>query len=133
MLGLFAVAWLSMAMQPCAMAFGGDSDGDCPHCPPAISAQGHAGHTAGDDPAAGVMPCADGGADCDLFDQYNYDGRSGQGKVKDAPTDLLLAILPAPARDPRILRDSVTSTILKTSAPPGVPPALNVLYCVYLD
>ena len=37
-LGAFVVVCLNMALQPCAMAFGGDHD--CVHCPPAITDEG---------------------------------------------------------------------------------------------
>lgn len=114
------------------MAFGGEHDGDCPNCPPSHSEQ-HDGHNlAPSDMADHEMPCASGVADCSILDELNYDGRNAQLKVKDAPEDLPVAILPVAqvALDIKPTRRIYLRPI--QSHPPGPPQALNKLYCVYL-
>lgn len=134
MLGLFVVLWLNMALQPCAMAFSDEHQHDCPQCPPAhsreIPPQGsHESH----DKALEGAPCNAGASQCAFSDDYNYDGRTAQIKVKDAPSDVPVAIAPA------VVGLSLADTVSASLGPddpshrPGVPPSLNILYCVYLD
>jgi len=126
-LGLFALVCLNLALQPCAMALQSD-DYDCGHCPPA-QASGHAETHAGHDQDA---PCADATSDCAMADDWNHDGRGGQFKVKDAPTDTLIAITPhelaAPFRRPA---DAILRSRYALSHAATAPP-LYVLNCVYL-
>ena len=137
MLGVFAIVWLNMALQPCAMAFGGGGDHDCVHCPPVQAEEGsaHGAHHQDDsDDADSVSsPCDMGVSQCAFGDDFNYDGRILKVKVKDAPGDVPLAIAPGIAEvslaaiSPAIPCNSIRSCV------PGEPPPLNVLYCVYLD
>lgn len=124
-LALFAVVWVSMAIQPCAMAMGDDSD--CPHCPPAMVGEHHDGQM-----SSGAMPCMDGG-DCDNFDQFNYDGRSAKLKFEPALVDLFVGAVSLSDLMPANRRDEFLPLTFDDGAGPGIPPPLNVLYCVYLD
>ena len=130
-LGVIVVMWLNLVLQPCAMAFGGNSDQDCPDCPPAHSQ--HDGHEmASMDIADLGMPCAGISADCGVLDDLNYDGRNAQLKVKDAPDDSPVVVLPFAnlATDIKPARRAYLRPIQRH--PPGPSPALNKLYCVYL-
>ena len=127
-LGLFAVSWLAMALQPCAMALGMDAGHDCPHCPPAHSA--HAGH--GDmHGAPAPTSCAGGASGCDSFAEYNYDGRLLELKPEDAPVDVPMAVLP-PGGDV-IAASVVARTVARSIHPPGVPPPVSIRFCVFLN
>jgi len=130
-LGLFVVVWLNMALQSCAMAFGGAGDHDCTHCPPTHSGE-LAAHSAHDrDHAAPVTaPCETSASQCALVDDFNYDGRSA--KVKDAPSDVPVGIVPSPSGILAESRSSRYSALGDRSCPPSGLPPLNVLYCVYL-
>ncbi len=133
-LGMFVVVCLNMALQPCAMAFGGAGENDCMHCPPALAEEGasHSMHHA-DDSNGRSAPCATGMSQCVVGDDINIDSRTSTVKVKDVPADMPLAIVSsmvvlAPAEYSASLPRSCTRSYL-----PGDPPPLNVLYCVYLD
>ena len=124
-LGAFVFVWLNLALQPCVMALGSEHQGDCPRCPPATSEQ-HALH----DMASMEMPCATS-ADCTVLDDYNYDGRTNQSKVKDFQGDSF-AVVPWALTEPgpevsRPLRSSTTSNHHSGASPP-----LHIFYCVYL-
>ena len=79
------------------------------------------------------MPCATSSDDCSLIDDLKYDGRNAELKLKDAPSDVPLAI------HPEITQVSRTQSAVEIgwhptrSPPPGKKTPLNVLYCVYLD
>ncbi|NND60742.1 MAG: hypothetical protein HKN49_10785 [Gammaproteobacteria bacterium] len=124
-LGVFAVVWLNLVLQPCVMALESDNHGDCPHCPPEMS-QHHAGH----DMARMETPCASDG-ECDPLNEFNYDGRNIQ--VKADKFEVVLALLP-----PAFNRNQPTVAGLARSTRDsdhlsGAAPPLRVLYCVYLD
>ena len=127
-LGLFVAVWMKLALQPCAMAFELAADPDCLHCPPE-QMQEHGGMHGGMDHE---MPCADGMSDCAIIEDLNVDARGDQTKLKDAPGDAAIAILPhefvAPFPPP------ADATLLPrfASARSGAPPPLHVLHCVYL-
>ena len=132
-LGLFVVVWLNLALQPCAMAMDGDDDHDCPHCPPGHT-QKHDRHDMASSEAAGHdMPCATGAADCNALDDYIYGGRSAQLKVKDGPSDPLVALLPAPLFLANAQDNLVAYVPPDINHPPGASVPLNILSCVYLD
>lgn len=124
---------MNLALQPCAMALDATDDHECPHCPPAHTTQ-HGEHA----PSARLatmdeMPCATSADDCSLVDDLKYDGRNTELKLKDAPGDVPLAIVPA---NPQILATRSSAEIgwfPARSPPPGNHTPLNVLYCVYLD
>ncbi|MEE9142301.1 MAG: hypothetical protein V3U59_06280 [Gammaproteobacteria bacterium] len=113
-LGVFVVAWFTMALQPCAMAFGGEHESDCPHCPPTHE-----------------MPCQAGAANCDATEDYNYDGRTPQIKVKDLASVVAVAITTTQT-EPVLHSCNTVSSVLDVARHPGAPP-LNVQYCVFLN
>lgn len=134
MLGLFVVVWLNMALQTCAMAFGDEHEHNCPQCPPAQSREmpSQRSHESSDMTLVSA-PCNADASQCGFSDDYNYDNRTVQIKVKDAPSDVPVAIAPA------VIALSVADMVSVSPGPdypwhqPGVPPSLNILYCVYLD
>jgi hypothetical protein len=135
---MFVVAWLNLALQPCAMAFDGPAEPDCPRCPPSDSPEvAHhdmAGHDmAGHEMASGDMPCLTVAADCSLDDELNYDGRAVKLELKDLPNDLPIAIHPAIALAPSMRAAEYVGRHRTRSPPRGSSTPLNVLYCVYLD
>jgi len=76
-------------------------------------------------------PCATTAAGCLSPDESTLDLRTGFVKLKDAPAEQPLAILP-----PQVL---LPAAALRTPGPhrchyrpPGTRPPLNILYCVYL-
>lgn len=117
-LSALLVLWLGLALQPCAMALGGGNGGnhDCPHCPPVESQ-----HEA---------PCNDVAVDltCDVGYQFNYDGRSGESKGKDAP----VATVVAPADGIPVPDSCALPRPSSVPLYPGGPP-LHVLHCIYLN
>ncbi len=131
-LGMFVVVWLNLALQPCAMALGDEHD--CPQCPPAQSREmpSQGSHESHDKAREGAACNADA-SQCSFSARYNYDGRTVQIKVKDAPNDVPVAV--APAITVLTVADmvSVPRGFNVSSDRPGVPPSLNILYCVYLD
>lgn len=132
-LGLFVVVWLNMALQPCAMAFGGSDNHGRSHCPPAQTEE-ISSHSANavDESDPSVTPCKTSAAQCAFVDDFNYDGRVIEVKVKDEPSDEPLGMAtPIPVV---VLDDSLIAKpgIRDGSVFSGDPPLLNVLYCVYL-
>ena len=128
-LGLFVAVWLNLAMQPCAMAYEAQDDHGCPHCPPAETHEHGEMHGGMDE----TMPCADGAADCALDEGWSHDGRSGTVKLKDAPVDALIAIVPQEPALQFLQTGRTTLIPYRTPAHAGASPPLHVLYCVYLD
>ena len=125
---------LNLALQPCAMAFGGGGEQDCVHCPPALIEDGssHSMHHA-DDSDSTSAHCDTGMSQCTFGDDINVDSRTSTIKVKDAPADLVLAIAPAmPVLALAEYSPLLAQLCIRTYLP-GEPPPLNVLYCVYLD
>ncbi|ANO50100.1 hypothetical protein [Woeseia oceani] len=136
-LAVFVVAWLNLALAPCAMAFGGVPEPDCPHCPPS-QADAHAGHdmsghaVADHDGMEDAMPCASSATDCNVTDELNHDGRTLKLEPKDSPSDLVIAIHPA-LPSVATLRTADAAGWHRTRSPPlGATTPLNILYCVYL-
>jgi len=135
-----AALWLGVVLQPCAMAFGGEPQANCPHCPENAAHEsaghgGHAGHEGHAAAAAGEAPaqaghCGTPNADCYVLGDDSFDGRTGKLQVTDLPVDLPLAFLPAevtalaspPPRQERLRCDTL----------PGTPPPAWVLYGVQL-
>jgi len=131
-LGLFVVAWLNMALQPCAMAFGDNHQHDKEHCPPV--AMGEASSSAEHDANSADMLdelCNITGAQCAFLDDYHYDGRIVELKVKHAPSDVPLGVMQSVATSP--LPDG-SPVMRNVDHPPGQSehrPPLNLLFCVY--
>ena len=125
-LGLFAIVWLNLVLQPCAMAL--QSDVDCLHCPPAQMVE----HTGVHGEMNHDVPCTDSMSDCAIAEDLNHDGRSGQFKLKDAPADTPIAIAPhelaVPFRQPADAALRPRYALLHA----GARPPLYILNCVYL-
>lgn len=116
-LGTFVAAWLSLVLQPCAMAME-ETDHDCPHCPPAVT-------QVADPCDVGVGPA------CGLDDQLSAEPRSNPLKLKDLSNELPVAIGPAFEDLSTVTRQSQTLPANSVLFDPGGPPR-NVLFCVYL-
>jgi hypothetical protein len=129
-LGVFAVLWLNLVLQPCAMAFGGD--GECPSCPPEMDHSGMSHHGDARDSSSVDVPCATTSFDCALVDDYSHDGRGGQLKLKDVPNNTSVAIIETNIVLPNVPRLALRNFDRYRFAAPGAAPPLNVLYCVYL-
>jgi len=117
----FAVVWLSMLWQPCAVAMEMDMGVDhgqhsCPHCPPPMHEECEANTT----------------EECDYFDRFDTDRRGSKTKFGEAPEDVQLvlhSVCQLPNFPPPFAVHSSLS--IDTTAPPGPP--LNVLFCTYLN
>ncbi len=126
-LAVVLALWVNLAVQPCAMAMGADSD--CPHCPPAVEhtvAGAHKHH--GEDIAS---DCGSLAADCGEFDDFSVDSRGAQSKLKDNAEDI--APLPVLPGEPPAIPPVIP---LAATGPPDiavVPPPLHLLNCVFLD
>lgn len=133
-LGLFVVAWLNLALLPCAMALGDMQEHGCPHSPPAVSGEIPSLSADGSNnmPAEDASCCDVEASRCAFLNDYNYDGRTVQIKVKDAPGDLPIGIAPAIVAIPIADRVPVSLAFGDASLRPGHRPPLNLLYCVYL-
>ncbi len=116
------------------MAFGDLQERNCKHCPPAHSMDmsSQVTHMSHDEAPSGA-PCETDASQCGFLDNYNYDGRTVQIKVKDAQSDVPVAIVPAFVTMPVPDSVPVADGIGDASFRPGDQPPLNVLYCVYLD
>lgn len=79
------------------------------------------------------MPCATSVDDCSLADDLKHDGRNTELKLKDAPGDVPLAVLPAIPHDLATRLVAEIGWFPARSPPPGNHTPLNILYCVYLD
>lgn len=79
------------------------------------------------------MPCATNTDECSLIDEFKYDGRNAELKLKDAPSDAPLAIHPAITQVSPTHAAAADGWYPTRSPPPGPRAPLNVLYCVYLD
>ena len=123
MLGIFVIAWLNLAVMPCAMAF--EVAADCPQFSPVVEQEmAHHGHH-----EAEPMPdCLSMPSDCCDLEAAAVDKRSGKF---DGQYDL-----------PAMSTASAWSSLQKVRVPrhatrppdPGnYSPPLHVLHCVYLD
>ncbi len=130
---MFVVVWLNMVLQPCAMAFGDAIDHACQHCPPAhveeVAAHGAHGANHSD---SGASPCDTDASQCTFLDDFKYDGRVSNVKVKDAPSDEPVGFAPPIAVVSPGDRSCVISDVGDRSFLPGHQPLLNILYCVYI-
>ncbi len=131
LLGLFVLAWLNLALQPCVLAMGVDNDRDCPRCPPSYTQVGAGHDMASSGLADSGLPCVTLAAECELLDDYNVDGRSVQLKVKDTSSDVSDTLLPSELF-PLLARSQFTASAPSDTRPPDTSVALNIIYCVYL-
>jgi hypothetical protein len=126
-LAVVLALWINLAVQPCAMAMG--TDGDCPHCPPAVEhdmpmAHGH--HDMDMDP-----DCATFGTDCGEIDDFGIDSRGAQAKIKDKAEFLAVpaALPPDPVPGPL----GFSTAAVDPPEPAAAPPPKYLLNCVFLD
>lgn len=128
-LGVFVALWLSLGLQPCAVA--SIEDVDCPHCPTGqeqpMAAMGE--HC---DPQNGSAHSS-APSDCYEVEESAVDGRLGQVDFKDAGK--VLVAIPSSEPFAAIRFDSCSSNVVD---PPDQavhvrPIPLYILYCVYRD
>jgi len=122
---LLAVAWLNLAVMPCAMAFE-SAEHDCPHCPPAEVHEmaGHHGH------GEAKRSCATMQSDCCDISTATVESRTAKSKSGHTP-DIVQISGPATAK--LSARYSLFAPAADPPDPPGTSPPLYVLNCVYLD
>lgn len=125
---LFAVAWLNLTLQPCAMALEGGAK--CPDCPPAAE-DGRISHGTSHARSGAEAPCAAAGLDCGFAGQYSHDGRGGHAKPKDSPAAASFAVVESHFVLPAAVRTALPSPARRAGAASPWPP-LSILYCVYL-
>lgn len=150
-LALFAVVWMSVALQPCAMAFGTEPVADCDHCPAAVheaahhqvaDAAGtgpHAGHVAHDNHPAGhtanggdATSCDPGISDCYVDRDTPLEKRHGVTTLDDG--DRYNAALFAIVDLPTVLPQETTAMLASARRALSIPsPAVSELFCIYLD
>jgi len=132
-LGLFVVVWLNVALQPCALAYGGSTGIGRAHCPPVqtedVSARSEDGASQSD---SNIVLCETSSAQCAFVDDFNYDGRVIEVKVKHEPSVEPFAIVPpfpVIALDDHLIANARDHGRLLL---PGDQSRCNVFYCVYL-
>lgn len=125
LLGVLAVLWFNMAVQPCAMA--ADDDHDCPHCPPAHenTMAGHHAHGASD----AKMPCAALEAQCADVGDVSVETRAelNPGDL-DQPVWFVTDTIPT-------LQPVAPRIVGHATDPPdicGTSPPTHLLNCVFL-
>ena len=121
--GLLAIAWLNLALTPCALAIGAEHD--CPHSPPA----GHH-EMAGHDEHRVEHPCASMQDECCKIPDASVGTRAAKVKVDDSPE---VVVITAPVASE--LADQPPTHHLPSADPPDPPDklrALHKLFCVYL-
>ena len=122
-----------MALQPCSMAFGGEDDHGCSHCPPAHSeaVSSHSAHEA-DQSKPIKSPCEPNASQCAFLDDFKYDGRTIKVKVEDTPANMPVGIVSSIADDSFKDNSLQHSGIGDYSYVPACRTSLRVLYGVYL-
>jgi hypothetical protein len=129
-IGLFAAAWVSLALQPCAMA--APAEHDCPHCPEETGASETAAHHHhGADQAAAAdagASCTAAQADCCELDEGIVNLRTATIDLDDEPP-ALLADAPPPGSLVRADREPGKAT---GPPPPAESVPIHVRNCVYL-
>ena len=127
-LGLFVAAWVSLALQPCALAT--EAEHSCPHCPTESEAapeSAHHRHHSGE--AAKAADCSSMQADCCEFDEGIVSVRLDPPN----PDEQVLALpptIPGAGVWPTLVQDFGNAT--GPPRPPAGRVPLHVLNCVYL-
>jgi hypothetical protein len=137
MLPLLAWLWLSAFASPCSMAAATGSPGGapyaaghghCPHCPYMLGTGPHAGH--GHCPHCPDAPGSFAAThiNCSTLSDLSSDNGRDAAWLKwdDLPA------LAGPAAVPASFRRPATFVAVRGS-PPGIPIALNLRYCVFLN
>ena len=122
-----------MALLPCSMAFDGDDDHGCSHCPPAHSeaVSAHSAHEA-DQSEPSKSPCEPNASQCAFLDDFKNDGRTIKVKAEDTPGNIPVGIVSSIAGDSFKDNSLQLSGIGNHSNLPACSTPLNVLYGVYL-
>jgi hypothetical protein len=128
-LGVFVALWLSLGLQPCAVAAAGDVD--CPHCP-TEQEQSMAAMVEHCDPQNGSS-YSSAPSDCYEVEESAVDGRLGQVDFKDAGT--VLVAIPSSEPFASIRFDSCSSNVVDPPdrAARARPIPFHILYCVFRD
>jgi len=105
---------------------------DLEHCPPIVSGDSLSivEHPS-DSAVMFAEPCNITGGQCAFLEDYNYDGRTVEVKVKHAPSDVPLGVTPSNATTPLhgallVAQDATDPPGRSASRPP-----LNLLFCIY--
>ncbi len=123
-LAVFVIVWANMALAPCVMAFDAVHEHDCAQYPSGDL-------QSCDVPAVQDISCDAAAAECGVYDEYNYDGRTVQAKVKHTLGDGTAAITSSLADIPSA-SPTATAGFEVSTQQSGIPIPLNILYCVYL-
>jgi hypothetical protein len=131
-LGLFAMVWLNLAVQPCAMAFGIQSAANaCGHCP--LLADHAAGHQVDVGNTSQQIFAHDGSCLLGSASNYSVDSRDGQGTCKDSLKPASAPFVIAATEEISPTHDSINIGLDGIDSPPALDTqALNILYCRYL-
>jgi hypothetical protein len=130
-LALLLALWVSLAVQPCAVAAGAEHD--CPHCPTeseaAPGAQHHHGHTASDESAAMPADCGALQAECCEIDDRMVGVRTDALEFDDNDNVLATGASPPTVVDvPRARPELAVPLPQRTGR--SVP--LHLINCVFL-
>jgi len=128
LLSLLVVCWVSLGLQPCAVA--SVHDAECPHCP---SEETHAMPNGHDHSAmAADADCATAVDSCCDLDETIIDSGKSQTSVDDLDGKFIAISLQTTAY-PQPLRARLLSNVDPPEyiSPPKVP--LHILHCVYRD
>ena len=128
-LSVFVALWVSLGLQPCAVA--ASSDVDCPHCPPEQE-QPMAAMSDHCDPKS-ESSLASAPSDCYEVEESAIDGRLGKIDFKDAGK--FSAAIPTSEPFVSIRFDTCSSNAVDPPdrAARARPIPLHILYCVYRD
>jgi hypothetical protein len=130
-LGLLLALWVSLAVQPCAVA--AVAEHDCPHCPTEIEAapgaHHHRGHTASEESAAMPTDCGAMQAECCEIDDRIVGVRTDAPDIDDDDTVLATGAAPPGAVDaPR----AQPELAVPLPQPAGRSVPLHIINCVFL-
>jgi len=130
-LGLLLALWVSLAIQPCAVA--AVSEHDCPHCPTeaeaAPGAQHHHGHAVSQDTAAMASDCGAMQSDCCDVEDRIVGVRIDAPELDDDDTVLPLGAAPPGITDVPRARPELAVPL---PPPAGRSVPLHIIHCAFL-
>ncbi len=126
-LSVLVALWVSLGLQPCAVAAVGDVD--CPQCPPEQE-QPMAAMSEHCDPQ-GHSSFSSAPSDCYTLEESAVDGRLGKIDCKD--DGKFSAAIPAGEPFVAIRFDTCSSNVVDPPDRAARPIPLYILYCVYRD
>jgi len=128
-LAVFVALWISIGLQPCAMA--AVDDVDCPRCPaeqmqPMVAGSDHCN-------PPGELSFSNAPSDCYEVEESAVGDRFGKIDLEDAGKFSAAIDVSEPLFSSRFDASSINA-----AGPPGQPPRarpipLHILYCVYRD